>query len=51
MLTITDLCRLLKISKSHLHKVRNAGTIPAPVYVGRLPRWRVSDLRELLGSI
>lgn len=50
MLTIDDVCRLLRISKVSLHKLRKSGVIPRPVYVGRLPRWRVSDLRHLLGD-
>ena len=40
LLTVREVCELLRISRTSIHRMVKAGTFPPPVHVGRSPRWR-----------
>ena len=44
LLTREDLALYLKVSPRQVDAMR--GELPAPIKVGRLPRWRASDIAE-----
>jgi predicted DNA-binding transcriptional regulator AlpA len=44
LLPDVDTAALLRISRAHLHRLRSAGMLPAPVRLGRAVRWRRSDI-------
>jgi predicted DNA-binding transcriptional regulator AlpA len=43
---IKGVARMLGRSERALHRDLGAGTIPAPIKLGRLTKWRVSEIRE-----
>lgn len=44
LLTREDLAKYLRVSPRQVDAMR--GELPAPIKVGRLPRWRSSDIAE-----
>ena len=42
LLTREDLAEYLKVSPRQLYDLK----LPAPVKIGRMPRWRSSDIQE-----
>ena len=44
LLTREDLAEYLKVSPRQVDAMRHE--LPAPIRVGRLPRWRASDIAE-----
>ena len=41
LLTVRDMCDLLRMSRVQLYRRINAGTIPPPMHLGpKTPRWR-----------
>jgi len=44
LLTRDDLAVYLKVSPRQVDELRPK--LPAPIYIGRLPRWRASDVAE-----
>ncbi|MBX3353305.1 MAG: helix-turn-helix domain-containing protein [Phycisphaeraceae bacterium] len=45
-MTARDLASLLKISKAGLYRYLSAGVLPPPIRIGRLARWRRSDIER-----
>ncbi len=39
LLTVTDLARLLAVSRAHVYRLRDAGLLPEPYVIGRGLRW------------
>ena len=44
--TPTDLANYLQVSVRFTQRLLSAGKLPAPIYVGRLPRWPASVIRS-----
>lgn len=42
----TEAAQMLSIGRSTFWKRVKAGDVPAPVHIGGLTRWRVSDLQQ-----
>lgn len=43
-LTRREVAALLRLSIAQFEKMRAAGRVPAPVYLGRLPRWKRHEI-------
>jgi predicted DNA-binding transcriptional regulator AlpA len=50
LLTPADLARILGVSKRMIERMRSASRFPAPIYIGRLPRWEPSVIREFVAK-
>lgn len=48
LLTISDVAELLSVCKRQVSRLVAEERIPAPLYLGRLPRWRESVIAEWL---
>jgi predicted DNA-binding transcriptional regulator AlpA len=49
LLTPTDVAGILRISRRHFDDLRREDpTLPAPIMLGRLPRWRPAAIRRWL---
>jgi len=46
LLTSDGLARLLNISKRTLMRLRSVGKLPRPIQLGRLVRWRTTEVHE-----
>ena len=44
LLTVTEVCDVLKVSRSALYALRYRGEAPPAIKVGRQLRWRRTDL-------
>lgn len=44
LLTAKDLAEVLCVSVRQVRRLQAAEDLPAPVYIGRLPRWRESEI-------
>jgi predicted DNA-binding transcriptional regulator AlpA len=45
LLRVSDICRLLKISRASLYRKLDSGEFVRPIYLGtRMPRWDSSQL-------
>lgn len=49
MLTITDVCKELQISRTTFWVLRQED-FPAPIIVGKVPRWRRADVDAWLAA-
>jgi predicted DNA-binding transcriptional regulator AlpA len=43
-LSVKDLCRMFKASRSTLHSMRKQEDFPKPFFFGGHPRWRESEI-------
>ena len=50
LLTASDAARLLGVARSTFSRWRNAGRLPAPLWVSERPRWKRSELRAWLDA-
>jgi excisionase family DNA binding protein len=41
-----ELARRLGVSERHVHRLRDAGTLPTPIRLGRLIRWNRAVIEE-----
>lgn len=48
LLTAADLAELLCVSVRQVRRLQVGEKLPAPVYIGRLPRWRESEVSAWL---
>jgi predicted DNA-binding transcriptional regulator AlpA len=49
LLSVTDLARILAVSRRSLERLRAAGKLPRPdLHLGRSPRWRAETIRRWL---
>lgn len=48
LLTEKDLSVVLQISTRSVRRLREGGALPAPVWIGVHPRWRVDAIRKWL---
>ena len=51
LLTIQETADMIGVSKRHFHRLYMNGEAPAPVRLGRLTRWRMSDLDKWLNDL
>ena len=49
--TIEDVCEVLRVSKSKLHKIRQTGFFEPPKYIGKSPRFTIEQIREYKASL
>jgi excisionase family DNA binding protein len=40
-----DIASLLKVSTRQVRRLKSAGTLPKPIKIGRLTRWRHADVQ------
>lgn len=50
LLTVRDVAELLRCSNRHIHRMKDAGRIPAPLRAGGLLRWRRSAIELWLAD-
>ncbi len=50
LLGIADLAALLGVCKRQVRRLRLFELIPAPIYIGRLPRWRESTIEAWMAA-
>ena len=50
LLSIDDLAHLLSVSKRNVWRLRSAGEMPAPLYIGRLVRWRREEIERWIAA-
>lgn len=50
LITATEAAALLSMGRSTFWREVSAGTLPQPVKLGGLTRWRVADLQRLFAS-
>ena len=50
LLTADALARLLAVSKLSIWRWRSAGRLPAPLRIGRVIRWRRSEIETWLAA-
>ena len=50
LLTVTGVAQSLKVSVRQVWKMHSAGTLPAPIKLGRCVRWRASELARWLDA-
>lgn len=52
LLTVKDLCKLLRLPRSSLYQLRANGTLPEPIRLGpNRVRWRATDIMHLLDAL
>lgn len=44
LLDVTEVARLLSVSKNTIWKLRSTGDLPAPIRLGKLARWRRDEI-------
>lgn len=47
---VGDVATLLKSSTRHVRRLADAGAMPRPLHLGRLVRWRRSDVDQWLAA-
>ena len=47
---VDDIATLLKASSRHVRRLADAGAMPRPLHLGRLVRWRRSDVDQWLAA-
>jgi predicted DNA-binding transcriptional regulator AlpA len=45
-----ELAAMLAVSRSHVHRLRAAGRLPAPIKLGRVTRWVRGEITEWLAA-
>ena len=50
MITVSDLARLLKMSKRNVWRLRSAGLLPMPVRLGASVRWRLVEIQKWIAA-
>ena len=48
LLTIDDLCTLLVCSRTHIYNMLQICTLPKPVHIDGMTRWRQTDIEKWL---
>jgi excisionase family DNA binding protein len=51
LLTIDDAARRLRVHRSYIYKLINAGALPAPIKLGRAARFKASELNEAICAL
>lgn len=51
LLTKSDMAKLMQYSEKQIQNLVKAGSIPAPIYIGKHPRWRRSEIMAFLGNV
>lgn len=51
LLTPADVAQVLRVSTRQIRAMTRAGRLPAPLRIGRLPRWRPADLDSFVSSL
>lgn len=46
LLTINEAAERLRVHRSYIYKLINAGTLPAPIKLGRVTRFKASEFDE-----
>jgi len=50
LLNVRQIAGLLKVSARQVHRMRDMGTMPQPVKLGRLIRWRHGDIEQWIAE-
>ncbi|HET8598130.1 MAG TPA: AlpA family phage regulatory protein [Castellaniella sp.] len=48
LLRVPDVLARLQVSRAHLYTLIAAGTVPAPIKLGRAARWREADIEQIV---
>jgi excisionase family DNA binding protein len=51
LLTVREVCQLLRISRGGLYGLVRQGIVPRPIKLGRVLRWRTSDIEKALDAL
>ena len=51
LLTIDDAADKLRVHRSYIYKLINAGSLPAPIKLGRAARFKASELDEAIRAL
>ena len=51
LLTIDDAADKLRVHRSYIYKLINAGALPAPIKLGRAVRFKASELDEAIRAL
>jgi len=50
LITIEELSKILKVSTRTISRLKSEGRLPQPITIGRLVRWRRSDIETWLAD-
>ena len=51
LLTIADVCGMLKLSRRSIYRLQKDGSLPAAIRIGpRAARWREKDITDFVNS-
>lgn len=51
LLSTRDLSQYLSVSERTIYRMRYDGSLPEPIYIGKLVRWRREDVDRLLSEV
>ena len=51
LLTIDEAADRLRVHRSYIYKLVNAGALPAPIKLGRAARFKASELDEAIRAL
>lgn len=51
LLTIDEAANRLRVHRSYIYKLINAGALPAPIKLGRAARFKASELDEAIRAL
>lgn len=51
LLTIDEAANRLRVHRSYIYKLVNAGALPAPIKLGRAARFKASELDEAIRAL
>ena len=51
LLTIDDAADKLRVHRTYIYKLINAGALPAPIKLGRAARFKASELDEAIRAL
>jgi excisionase family DNA binding protein len=51
LLTIDDAASRLRVHRSYIYNLINAGALPAPIKLGRAARFKASELNEAICAL
>lgn len=51
LFTIEEVCKILRVSRSKFHSIREDGFFNPPKYIGKSPRFTLEQIREFRDSL
>lgn len=49
--TVKEVAELCHVSSRTVYRLSRSGTLPRPIHLGKLARWRVRDVEKALDSL